>query len=305
MASTIAKAAAGIKQAQAPAVSWQDLSRRLDQEQSREVLRRLSQLAVGSLAVGAAGGIGAATLPVIGRQLREAAGIPSPLLLRTEGSEEGRTVKPLAVTKTSTVTQWLQDRASDVATAIGSKAKDIFAGRKTTRPLAFWAAPPVILGSALAGSHLGYSGTKAVNDKLRALARRHELEIAKRDYEEALSGTSKESRQLDGDLSTVYGFLSEKQAQGSPPYTAEDLVGLLTGLGLSASLVGGYGGFQLGRGIGKKTQNRRLLEEAQKLRLRRRYLRSPIPVLAVNQPPGSSEPAARREDEDKAAPALV
>jgi hypothetical protein len=174
-------------------------------------------------------------------------------------------------------------------------ASNIFSGEtlhdQSSLP-AYW---PAIGLAGVGGVALGGTAANKLNQYLRKKMVDTEVNQAKREYEEALAGQTKQAKQLHEDLDAIYDAYSEKKA------SLEDLTGEGLGVGLAALLgLGGIGAYY-GKQFGDKNQNRRLIEQAQKLRRRRQYLKQPMPIYAVSE---EVEGEPEEPTPDKAAPSL-
>jgi len=130
-----------------------------------------------------------------------------------------------------------------------------------------WAIPAAV-GAGAAGAYGGWKGIDALLEQRRKGELDDELEKAKREYEEALSGETK----LAEDLDELYDEV-EKQAV-SPSDAAGTATGLYGVYGGAAALLAAIAAYQ----YGKKRQRRSLLEAAQEKRRRSRFARQPVPM---------------------------
>lgn len=178
---------------------------------------------------------------------------------------------------------------------IGTGLGNIFSGKTLHDASALPAYAPAVLGAGAAGVGLGVAGSSKLQKYLRKQMIAKEVEQAKQEYEEALAGQTKQAKQLHEDLDAIYDAYTEKRAG------VEDMLGSGMGIGLAGLLGLGALGFGTGVSHGNSQQNRRLIEQAQKLRRRRKYLKQPMPVFAV---PEEVEGEPEEPTPDKAAPSL-
>ena len=186
------------------------------------------------------------------------------------------------------------DNAADWAV---NKGRQFFSGELAsnfaTQPWFLPAATMTGVGSVATGYHL----QKALQKHLKDRAHKAELEKAKQDYLAALAGgvktaaeattpQEKLAAELHADLDAAYD-------QAAKQANMADVLGSSLGILGTLAVLGGVSGYPVGKGIADKFQKRRVLEEAQKYRRRRKFLRRPSPILAVSpEDSGEAVPAA-------------
>lgn len=149
---------------------------------------------------------------------------------------------------------------------------------------------PLSLLTSVGGLAGGYAATDKVLDWRRKKELETRLEKAKRDYEEALSGRSK----LSADLDRLYDAMSEKQADLLTP----DEAGFLTGTGLTLAGLLGLGSGVLTYNLAKKKQPSYVLRKAKQRRARERLRHAP-PSLYVQPAYDPGEEDATEDEPEK------
>ena len=138
--------------------------------------------------------------------------------------------------------------------------------------------PGMMLGAPLAA----YGGLKAIDavlDKQRRHKSDDELDMAKKDYEQALldsykSGNDKSTDEL---LDTVFATYNKSA-------NMRDWVDTAKGLGLTYALASAPLGYMVVNSAMKKNSKRRLLEKAMRERARLQAARQPAELYAIPQP---------------------
>jgi len=146
--------------------------------------------------------------------------------------------------------------------------------------------PGMPLGAPLA-AYGGWKGIDALMDKQRRHKSDDELEMAKKDYEQALLDSYKEGSDKSTDelLDTVF-------KQYSKTANVRDWVDTAKGLGLTYALASAPLGYMVVNNAMKKSSKRRLLEKAMRERARLQAARQPAELYAIPQPKEIAEEEA-------------
>lgn len=159
---------------------------------------------------------------------------------------------------------------------------------------------PAMFGGGVLGAAAGYHGADKLMDWRRKKDVELELAKAKAEYEAALASATGHKRAENSELGTNLDTIYDAW---------EKVSGVLSDIGGHA--VGGYGVYSAATGLAgaiaaynwaKKRQRRRVLEQAQKARMRRRSSEQPTPLMALpryeQETPESMKPAPSEETQE-------
>ena len=135
--------------------------------------------------------------------------------------------------------------------------------------------PGMLLGGGLAAAG-GWKGVDALIDRQRHKQETESLDEAKQEYEDALLGSYK--RAVDGALDKAFKTYEKKAGLA-------DIVGGLTGAGLTYAAASLPAGYMVVNDMMKKNSKRALLEKALKERARRQAIMQPPEIYAIPKPP--------------------